>query len=213
MAVEQGSFNVRDFGAIGDGKTDDSAAIRRAIDAAAEKQATVFVPPGEFMAAGLKLHPHTGIMGHPTWSFREPGGSILRLSDPGAKCLLDITGAFGATVHGLCLHGGGLGQGVHGILIDKPEYGKEEDTPRIERCKVSRFTGDGVHLGRVWCFSVRHCMLDHNDGAGLSARGWDGFVLDNWLSGNKGPGYLGDTENAAITFTGNRVEWNGGGGL
>ncbi|MCC7145489.1 MAG: right-handed parallel beta-helix repeat-containing protein [Phycisphaeraceae bacterium] len=209
----QDSMNVLNFGAAADGVTDDSAAIQRAIDAAAAHQGTVLIPPGQYAAASLRLRPHVGIMGYPTWSFREMGGSVLRLSDPTAQCLLDITGAFGSTVHGLCLDGQGKGQGVHGILIDKPDYGKEEDTPRLERCKVSRFTGDGVHFGRVWCFSVRHCMLDHNGGAGLSVRGWDGFVLDNWLSGNKGPGYLGDTENAAITFTGNRVEWNGGGGL
>lgn len=205
--------DVTTFGAIGDGKTDCTAAIQKALDAAAESRGSVVVPPGTYLTGRLKMHPYTGIMGYPTWSFREFGGSILRLADSSAPCLLDITGAYGATVHGLCLDGDKLGEKIHGVMIDKGDYGKTEDTPRLERCRIEAFTGDGVHFGRVWCFSIRHCMISHNARAGLSVRGWDGFLLDNWLSGNRGPGFLGETECAAITFTGNRVEWNGGGGM
>ena len=49
----------------------------------------------------------------------------------------------------------------------------------------SRFTGDGVSLAHAWCFSVRHSMLAYNQGDGLRLRGWDGFLSDNWFSGNK----------------------------
>jgi hypothetical protein len=44
-----GALNARDFGATGDGKTDDTAAIQRAIDAAAAKGGTVFLPPGQYL--------------------------------------------------------------------------------------------------------------------------------------------------------------------
>src|SRR4051794_1305137 len=41
------SFNVRDVGAVGDGKTDDTAAIQRAIDAAHQDGGgQVFLPAG-----------------------------------------------------------------------------------------------------------------------------------------------------------------------
>ena len=75
---------------------------------------------------------------------------------------------------------------IHGVMIDKSEYGSQEDTPFIERCRISNFTGDGIHLNRIWLFSVRHCMVSKNQKNGLWVRGWDGFVLDNWFSGNKG---------------------------
>jgi len=52
-------------------------------------------------------------------------------------------------------------------------------------------------------------MLAYNGGDGLALRGWDGFILDNWFSGNKGAGFAARRENASVTFTANRVEWNG----
>ena len=206
-------LNVAAFGAVGDGQTDDTSAIQDAVDAAAEVGGTVGFPAGVYLCSTVRLRPHVGVAGEPTWSYREPGGATLRLADPDAACLLDLTGAFGATVAGLCLEGGELGGEVHGILVGKPDYGKQEDTPRIERCRVARFTGDGIRLWRIWCFSVRHCMVAHNRGCGLRLRGWDGFVLDNWFSGNAGAGYGALEENASVTMTGNRIEWNRAGGI
>lgn len=208
-----GMLNVRDFGAVGDGEADDTAAIQKAINKAARAGATVLVPAGAFRVSRLKLRSHTGLLGYPTWSYRDFGGSILRLADAGAPCLLDLTGAVGVTINGLCLDGQRLPGKTHGVMFAKPNYGKQEDAPRIERCRISGFSGDGVHLRRIWCFSVRHCMLSHNGGHGLYVRGWDGFILDNWLSGNAGAGYAAPDENSSITMTANRIEWNQAGGI
>ena len=49
--------------------------------------------------------------------------------------------------------------------------------------------GHGIRLGVVWLFTVRHCMVAHNGGCGLRLHGWDGFILDNWFSGNRGAGF------------------------
>ncbi|MFL6350697.1 MAG: right-handed parallel beta-helix repeat-containing protein [Bryobacteraceae bacterium] len=65
-----------------------------------------------------------------------------------------------------------------------------------------------MRLTRAWCFSIRHSMIAYNAGDGISLRGWDGFLLDNWLSGNHGAGFAARQENASCTFTGNRIEWN-----
>ena len=202
-------ISVREFGATGDGKTDDTKAIQRALDAAGEVQGAAFVPPGAYLCAELQMRLNTALVGVPTWNYREPGGTVLRLSSGAAKCLLNIAGAAGATIDGLAFDGAGLGKGVHGIFLDKPDYGKHEDSFRIERCQVARFTGDGVNLTRAWCFSVRHSMLAYNHGDGLSLRGWDGFLSDNWFSGNQRAGFGARDENASVTFTANRVEWNG----
>ena len=201
-------INPRQLGAKGDGKTDDTKAIQSAIDQAAARGGSVFIPPGAYRTAELRLRPKVALIGIPAWDYHGGGGSVLRLADPAAGCLVNITGAFGATIEGLSLDGGKLGKSVHGVFLNKPDYGKQEDTFRIERSQIANFTGDGVRLTRAWCFSIRHSMIAYNAGDGISLRGWDGFLLDNWLSGNRGAGFAAREENASCTLTANRIEWN-----
>jgi hypothetical protein len=207
------ALEARAFGARGDGQADDTAAVQKALAAAAEVHGTVFFPAGTYLCSEVRVPAHVGLAGEPTWGYRHFGGAILKLADAKATCLLNLTGAIGATVTGLCLDGGALGEHVHGILVDKPDYGREEDTPRIERCRIASFSGDGIRLGRIWCFTVRHCMSGRNGGCGLRLRGWDGFILDNWFSGNREAGFGAYDENASTTVTGNRIEWNRQGGI
>jgi|LSQX01.1.fsa_nt_gb hypothetical protein len=207
------NLDITDFGARDDGR-DCTAAIQAAINAAAKVQGRVVVPAGTFLCGELHLRPGVAIEGHAAWSFRAGQGSILRLNNPEVPCLLNLTGAFGAVVANLNLHGGDLeGSRAHGIMIDKPDYGQQEDTPRIDTVRVEHFGGDGIHLSRIWCFSVRHSHMMANGGCGIRVRGWDGFIMDNWLSGNGGAGYGAYEENASVTMTGNRIEWNRQGGI
>ena len=201
-------LNVHQFGAKGDGKSDDTKSIQSAIDAAAARGGAVFLPPGVYQSSELRMRPHVSLTGIPAWDYERGFGSVIRLADHHAQCLLNITGAFGVTIDGVCLDGDKLGAGVHGVWLNKPDYGKQEDTFRIERSQIANFSGDGVRLARAWCFSIRHSMIAYNAGDGISLRGWDGFFLDNWLSGNQGAGFAAREENAACTFTGNRIEWN-----
>ena len=63
--------NVRDFGAVGDGSTRDTAAIQRALDAGG----MVCLPPGEYLTGTLYLRSHGGLELSP--------GAVLRGSpDP-----------------------------------------------------------------------------------------------------------------------------------
>lgn len=205
--------NVASFGAVGDGKADDTKAIQSALDAAGEKGGTVFVPDGTFRVGQIKFPPHTGLIGNATWSYREPGGAILEFCDASAPCMLNITGARGATIRGLSLVGKSLGEKAHAIFMGECPGKNQEDSPVIERCHISGFTGDGIHLSPVWCFSVRSCEIIFNQGNAMSVRGWDGFILDNWFSGNGGAGYASIGHHASVTMTGNRIEWNKGGGI
>jgi len=209
----QGMVDVLDFGAKGDGRTDDTRAIQSAIDKAAEVGGGVFVPPGTYLSGELQMRAHGSLTGVAGFSYRNPGGTIIRLNDAKARCLLNITNAFGCTIQGICLMGEKLGDGIHGVFLDKPDYGKEEDSFRIDTCLVSHFTGHGVNLQRVWCFSLRHSMIAYNKGDGVRVKGWDAFIMDNWFSGNVGAGYGAYEENASITMTGNRIEWNQAGGI
>ncbi|HOU09905.1 MAG TPA: right-handed parallel beta-helix repeat-containing protein [Clostridiales bacterium] len=203
-------FDITDFGAVGDKAADCTEAIQQALDKAGETGGAVVVPPGNYLCGMLRVPKGVALTGTHAWSFGRNGGSILTLNRADVPCMLDLTGAFGCTVKGLCLAGEQLGEGIHGIMVRHGEYngGGEEDTTTIEDCRVGSFSGDGVHLDRIWCFSVRHSMLCFNTGHGLYINGWDGFILDNWMSGNGGAGIFADKVAASLTMTGNRVEWN-----
>ena len=88
-------FDVRDFGAKGDGKTSDTSAIRRALEAAGKTNGTVWFPAGVYRCHDLKVPANVALLADPVWLYRcERAGAVLELDDPDAKCLLDVTGAF-----------------------------------------------------------------------------------------------------------------------
>jgi hypothetical protein len=97
------------FGANGNGQTDNTAALQRAIDAAAERRDTVYLPAGTYLTGTLKLRDHVGLQGDPTWSYYIPGGTILKLNADAATCLLDLEYCRGVRLSGLCLEGGHQG--------------------------------------------------------------------------------------------------------
>lgn len=89
-------WNVVDFGAMGDGHTDCTRSIQAAIDRAGSDPVGggVFFPAGEYVTGQLTMRPHVRLLGEDAWSIRNSGGSVLRLNQENAVCLLDITGAF-----------------------------------------------------------------------------------------------------------------------
>ena len=210
-------FNILDYGAIGDGKTINTKSIQKALDEASLCQGKVIVPPGNYLTGSLKLKGKgVTIEGAASWSYRGVGGSILTLIDDSSDYLLDITGSFGCSIINLNLTMNiKTNKVIHGIKLywDKYNGGSEEDTPKIDGCKICNFSGDGIHFKHVWCFSVRHSMLAYNKGNGIYIDGWDGFILDNWFSYNEGYGLLGGDVVASISATGNRVEWHKLGGF
>lgn len=210
------TFIVTDFGAVPDGKTDSTAAIQKALDKAADCMGTVIVPPGIYSVGKLKMHgKNVSLVGTSAWSFRHDGASVFELNTENTDCLIDITGAFGCNITGMCLNGKRLGKNIHGVKLywDKYNGGGEEDTPSVNESRIGNFSGDALHFEHVWCFSVRHSMLHHSGGAGLYIDGWDAFIIDNWFSGNSGGGIVGGNVVASVTLTGNRVEWNKKGGF
>ncbi|MBR5520113.1 MAG: right-handed parallel beta-helix repeat-containing protein, partial [Clostridia bacterium] len=208
-------YDIISFGAVSDGVTDCTAAIQAALDEAGKVGGVVVVPPGNYLCGYLKMPRGVMLTGYHTWSFRHNGSSILTLIRDDVPCLLDLTKAIGCTVKGISLEGRRIGKGIHGMLITHSDYNGagEEDTPTIEDCRINGFSGNGLHLHHIWCFSVRHSMFSHNMGHGIYVDGWDGFIIDNWMSGNGGAGMYTDGVCASVTATGNRVEWNRLGGF
>ncbi len=208
-------FNVRDFGAKGDGQTSDTAAVQKTLDAAGAVCGTAYFPAGTYLCHGLRAHAHTTLLAEPQWSYRGEAGAVLQLDSDEADCLIDITGAFGVHLHGLFLRGKKEAKKpIHGVFLNNAEtYSKQEDSIVIDDCKIERFSGHGVHLLRIWLFIIRHSIFQSNAGCGVQITGWDGFVTDNQFSGNGAHGFGCEGVGATVMFTANRVEWNRGYGL
>jgi polygalacturonase len=68
-------FDVRNFGAVGDGKTIDSPAINRAIEAAGAKGGTVYVPAGTYACYSLRLKSAIAV-------YIEQGATLLAADTP-----------------------------------------------------------------------------------------------------------------------------------
>ena len=143
-------FDITDFGAVGDGKTDCTAAIQTALNKAGKIKGCVAVPPGKFMCGELTVPPSVTLSGFSGWGYREYGGSVLSLNDKNADCLLNLTGAHGCRIIGLQLLGDEVSEfGACGIGVfwedystrDNYELFKEKNLfpePTVRRCRYAR---------------------------------------------------------------------------
>ncbi|MBS3761972.1 MAG: right-handed parallel beta-helix repeat-containing protein [Planctomycetes bacterium] len=207
------SFSVKVFGARGDGKKDDTAAIQLAIDEASDAGGGgVWFPAGQYAVSTLRVPSYVGLFAEPTWSYHDFGGTELVLNDETSDCLVDLTGSYGARVCGLGLNGANLGDSVRGIYLNGEDH-EQEDTVFVSDCRISHFTGDAIHFNHIWGFTVRDSMMIFNGGDGLNFSCWDGWIHDNIFNNNKGWGIRGRAWNGAITMVGNRIEWNDHGGV
>lgn len=97
-----GVYNVLNYGARGDGRTDDTAAIQRALNAAAKNPAPVYLPPGTYKhSAPLRI---TG-SGHAV-AGAGPGVTRLMQNYLGPGIIVDGAG-FNALTYGPALVGTG----------------------------------------------------------------------------------------------------------
>jgi hypothetical protein len=84
--LSQAGADVRAFGAAGDGSTDDTTAVQRAIDSLAESGGTVHFPPGRYRVGALHLRAGVSLQG--TYTFASlTSGSWLYCIDREAPAL------------------------------------------------------------------------------------------------------------------------------
>lgn len=75
VPAQAGSVNVRDHGAVGDGKTHDTASLNKAVEAAAAAGGgQVFFPPGRYLTGTIHLKSHVTLM-------LDAGAEIVGTSD------------------------------------------------------------------------------------------------------------------------------------
>jgi pectate lyase-like protein len=95
-------INVRDFGAKGDGRSDDTKPIQAAIDAAA-KGATIKFPPGDYSVANLVVKNRAGL------SFEGDGRSSVIRQRAGAERIGTFAGSADIVITRLGFDANGIG--------------------------------------------------------------------------------------------------------
>lgn len=160
------THNVRDYGAIGDGKTLDTAAIQAAIDACEKNQGgTVLVPTGAYLTGTLRLRSNVELQLAPT-------ATILGSTNPAdyatgiARCgfvnesNIDKCLIYGENLRNVSITGRGTidGQGASfpAVLPD----GTRGDRPMLTRLANSeRVLFEGVTLKSAgsWCSHFLEC--------------------------------------------------------
>jgi len=204
-------FNVKDFGAKGDGKTADSVAIQKTLDVAGKEQGTAYFPSGNYKCHDLKVHPFSTVLSEPQWAYGPDAGAVLTIDSESADCVLNISEAYGCHIRGIFLRGNRKAQKIqHGIFQNHAKaFTSHENSPVIDEVSIHQFSGHGIYLLRVWLFIIRHSIFHSNAGHGVCILGWDGFVTDNQFSGNGKSGFATEVGGGStVMFTANRVEWN-----
>lgn len=77
---DMGVYNVKAYGAIGDGFADDTTAIGNAINAASEGE-TIFFPSGTYMVTTLVINKCVNLMGFGSWGM-PLGGAVIKSITP-----------------------------------------------------------------------------------------------------------------------------------
>lgn len=113
--IRGGIPNVKDFGATGDGSTDDTTSIQNAIDAATN--GVIVFPYGTYLVSTLNI---------PNYITIEGNGSILKQSDSYTGTLLNISGSGNVqtskncTINNLQLYRTSIVTNTYGIVYPGP---------------------------------------------------------------------------------------------
>ena len=221
--IQGANFNVQDFGAKGDGVTDDTVAIQAAVNAVPAYPLpenttkggwTVYFPPGRYLIS------QTIVVGLRRIILRGPGligsnGAAIVTADPNVTMIDYYTNNFDTlSVYGLQFEGPGADTGTGSALIvgrpAQPNYDF-----RVENCWFAKIpqaflfakTGDGFH--------VSSCAMEiSNYGIIITEASLLGYagqcvISDNRFSYNKFAGIRAtapQTQNMVIVgnlFTGN----------
>ena len=181
QAPARPSFNVKDFGAIGDGKFKNTAAIQKAIDAcAAAGEGDVTFPTGTFLTGSIELKSHVHLV--------VPQGTTLQGSKDKADYTLGTArweGLERPCYLGLIRadHAEDLAVTGLGVIAGNKEIGKLR-SPRgptlIEtiECKDVRLDGMTLHGNQMWTVHPAFCDGVSIANLVIQTTGWNSDGID-----------------------------------
>jgi polygalacturonase len=170
--------NVKDKGAKGDGRTDDTAAIQAAIDQVGGTGGTVLVPGGTYMIEGVDKKQRLSLKSDMT--LRLDKNAVLKVipNDSRKYSILSISDASNVTVVGGALEGdrtehqGKAGEGGMGIRINR---GAKDVT--VSGVTSRKMWGDGFYVEGANNMKFCAVTADNNRRQGLSIVEADGVLV------------------------------------
>lgn len=171
-------FDVRDYGAMGDGHTLDTGAIQRAVDAASCVNGTVLLKDGEFCTKQINLKSDVvlwldesavlkGSQSFSTYPHVVPGNSLCAVRNVGRALV------YGEHVHNVRLAGGGIldangrcrfkvndPRGINKLYTSRPDhiyiaYSDDIQITDVRLCNAAYWS--------LVPLSSRHILLEHLD--------------------------------------------------
>lgn len=142
MPYLAGFVTPQDYGAAGNGTTDDTAAVQAALTAVgATGGGTLYVPPGTYLlSSGLSAGAGVSLLG------AGPGVSVLSQSSTSANGITyNPTALSGISVSGLSIVGPGSGSGV-GLLIEANGGSAQATSCVVENVAVKSMGSHGVQI-------------------------------------------------------------------
>jgi polygalacturonase len=179
-------FNVRFYGAVGDGKANDTAALNRAIKAAAVQGGTVFVPSGSYACYSIHLTSSIAL-------YLDQGATILAAETPreGTGSRYDPAESnapweayqdFGHSHRHNSLI---WGEDLHDVAIPGPGliWGKGlnrgHDDPKLPRAEASGVGNKAIALKNCRNVILRDFAMLAGGHFAIPVTGVDNFTIDN----------------------------------
>lgn len=181
-------FNVRDFGAKGDGQTDDTAAIGKAIAACkAAGGGTIEMPAGTYIVRGDAANPSKGpieLSSNMTLSGAGMGETVIKLADHFDARINGIVRTAletvdNVTVTGLTIDGNRANNTGHqaGFICGiKEGSGKTQSNITLDKVEARDCTAYGINPHEITTNMVVTNSVSHGNGL-------DGFVADAVFGG------------------------------
>ncbi len=188
------NFNVRDYGAAGDGKNLDSLAINQAIDAAAKAGGgTVFVPAGTYLSGSIHLQSNihllidagATILGAPqnlnAYDETEPFAGIAY--QDGGHCYFHNSLIWGENLTNVFITGNGLinGGGLtkDSGLLDKMCGYEHFESPHTNTYPPVRLGNKAIALKLCKNVLIRDVTIFHGGHFAILVTGCDNLTVDN----------------------------------
>lgn len=186
-------FNVKDFGATGDGVTDDSVSIQAALTAAkASPPSLVLFPPGTYsVSAQLSIGSVTTLSGY--------GAKLFLATNANVHVLRGETGATDITILGLAIDGNMAnqsGSGGHGISLNGTALSSKRLA--VQDCRITNCKETGIFATSCEEVQFTNNIVTGGGGEGIQVTTACQNVM---MSGN----HVKDTVNAGISFGGDYI--------
>ncbi|WLT33050.1 right-handed parallel beta-helix repeat-containing protein [Geothrix sp. PMB-07] len=206
--------NVRDapYGAMGDGATNDTDAIQKAVNAVAGTGGTVQIPRGTYMIDAVATSPGYGIrLGNNMTLRLEPGATLKAQTNASAGYIMLLASGVshvnivgGGTIQGdLATHAGTAGEGGYCLQLSNGA-----SNIVVADITAREGWGDGFYVSGASNILFCNVTADHNRRQGMSIVDGNHLTIKN-STFTRTVGYA-DTSGALVCGTGLDIEPNPG---